>query len=230
MASGRAALLALLAALSTALAAAPVAAAAGAPVAAPGMPILQDAGTTRCTLGYAARTSAGERLAVTAGHCGKTGDPVFDRGRRIIGRYIAVQPDDLDTATYGYSLIQVRPDVALSAWLTPTFAIRGQAQAAVGDDVCLFGTTSGMKCAAVATITRDAGTLTGSLSAGGDSGGPIVRMRDHALVGILIGHDPDTDTTQFEPVVTIVTAAAAAGAVGTGFGPVIDMPSPATTS
>ena len=216
-------LLALVAAAAIApTAATPADAAATAPIAAPGIPIYQDVdgSSTRCTLSYTARNAEGQRLAVTAGHCGTLGEPVYDNADRPIGTYVAVQPDDVDSRTYGYSIIQIRPDVALSAWITPTLAIERHAQARPGDYVCLFGTTSGRRCSTVETVSATEGTIVGNLSNGGDSGGPILRMSDRALVGIVIGHN--NAQTLFEPVAGIVTRAAANADIGTGFGPVVD--------
>ncbi|MEN4460910.1 S1 family peptidase [Mycolicibacterium conceptionense] len=222
MAFGKHLLALVVAAVIAHTAAAPAAAATTAPIAAPGIPIYQvvDGSSTRCTLGYTARNAEGQRLAVTAGHCGTLGDTVYDNADRPIGTYIAVQPDDVDTRTYGYSIIQISPDVALSAWITPTLAIERHAQARPGDYVCLFGTTSGRRCSTVETLTATEGTITGNLSNGGDSGGPVLRMRDRALIGIVIGHN--NTQTLFEPVAGIVTQAAANAAIGTAFGPVVD--------
>ncbi|OKH64788.1 hypothetical protein EB74_08640 [Mycobacterium sp. SWH-M5] len=214
-------LIALIAATAT-LAGAPTAAAAAGMRAAPGMPILQDGGTTRCTLGYTARNAEGARLAITAGHCGTLGATVYDAARRPIGRYIAVQPDNMDTHTYGYAIIEIRPNVALTPSLTPAFAIQRQAHPNTGDEVCMFGTTSGMRCSTVETVTNTAGTLNGSLSTGGDSGGPVIRMRDRALVGIVIGHNTADNVTFFEPIANIAVLSAAHNVAGTRFGPVVD--------
>lgn len=221
MAFGKA-LFALLAAATIPTVAAPAATATTTPVAAPGIPIYQmvDGDSTRCTLGYTARNAEGQRLAVTAGHCGTLGQPVYDNADRPIGTYIAVQPDNVNSHTYGYSIIQIRPDVALSAWITPDLAIERHAQARPGDYVCLFGTTSGRRCSTIETLTATAGTISGNLSNGGDSGGPILRMRDRALIGIVIGHN--NAQTLFEPVAGIVTQAAANADIGTAFGPVVD--------
>ncbi|ART74325.1 hypothetical protein BTO20_37520 (plasmid) [Mycobacterium dioxanotrophicus] len=222
MAFGKYALALLAAVTITPVLTASTAAAASLSVAAPGIPIYQDVeGTsTRCTLGYTARNAEGDRLAVTAGHCGTVGQTVYDNADRPIGTYIAVQPDDVENRTYGYSLIRILPDVALSAWITPSLAIERHAQAHPGDTVCLFGTTSGRRCSTVETVTVTEGTITGNLSAGGDSGGPVIRMSDQALIGIVIGHN--NAETLFEPIARIVTAAAAHADTGTAFGPVVD--------
>jgi hypothetical protein len=194
-------------------------------VAAPGVVITQGSGAeaTRCTLGYAARNSAGARLAITAGHCGTVGQQVYDRAHRLIGQYIAVRPDDTTTQRYGYSLIALADNVAASASVTPTFTVARQDRAAIGDVVCLFGTTSGRKCGPVAAATDSAGIISGSLSNPGDSGGPIVRMRDRALVGILIGHNSVRGETLFEPVTNILRLTAASGDGGNQLGPVVDL-------
>lgn len=182
---------------------APTAAAERATVAAPGIPIygVGENGSNRCTLGYAATSStSGRSIAITAGHCGSAGTTVLTTGRRPIGRYIAVRADQSGTNTYGYAVIALNQDVATSGNITPTFAIQRQGVATAGDGVCLFGTTSGMRCGTVATANPAAATIAGSLSKPGDSGGPVVRMSDHALVGILIGHDDIENVTMFEPI------------------------------
>ncbi|PQM45265.1 hypothetical protein C1Y40_04589 [Mycobacterium talmoniae] len=183
------------------------------------MLIFQD--THRCTLGYTASNAHGDRLAVTAGHCGRPGEPVYDKSRQKIGHYIAVQPDDLRHRNYGYSLIRIHSGIRLSPWITPTFAIERQATPHTGDYVCAFGTTSGMKCSTVTNTSPAAGTLDGSLTAGGDSGGPVIRMKDHALVGIIIAHNPERAQTQFEPITNITARTAHAAAAGQAFAPIV---------
>ncbi|ETZ55269.1 hypothetical protein MAHJHV58_31820 [Mycobacterium avium subsp. hominissuis] len=204
------------------LATAPAAAARTAPDAAPGMAIYQKDGneSTHCTLGYAASNAAHQPLAVTAGHCGAPGAPVRDKHKRIIGNYIAVQPDNTASHQYGYSIIRLRNGVATTAAITRSLSIRTQAQADTNDQVCMFGTTSGMQCGTVKTITPQAGTIASSLSAPGDSGGPIIRMTDRALVGILIGHNADRQETYFEPITNIARLTRTDPAAGTAFGAV----------
>jgi len=212
-----------LAAAAGILAGTPHAAAETTPVAAPGMPIFQRDGdeTTRCTLGYAASNANHTPLAVTAGHCGTAGAAVRDQSGYVIGTYLAVQPDNIADHTYGYAIIKLRNTVGTSASITRTMQLQHQAQADAGDLVCLFGTTSGRKCGAVSAITPQAGIIDGFLSQHGDSGGPIVRMTDHALVGIVISHNGDQDRTYFEPITNIHRLTAASGAGGPHFGAVI---------
>ena len=205
------------------LASNPTAAAQVTPVAAPGMPIFQHAAgkTTHCTLGYAASNAAHTPMAVTAGHCGVPGAAVRDENGYVIGSYAAVQPDNIPEHKYGYSIIKLRNTVATSAAITRTMQLRGQAQAKPGDHVCLFGTTSGAKCGTVSAISPQVGSIERFLSEHGDSGGPIVRIRDHALVGILIAHNDNENRTYFEPITNIRRLTAAAGAGGQAFDPVI---------
>lgn len=216
------------AALTAALAAVAIAAPAPAtasttPVAMPGMPIFQHNGdaTSRCTLGYAASNAHHDRLAVTAGHCGTVGTDVRDDRGNVIGTYTAVQPDDVSGHIYGYSIIKLRNTVATSAAITRTLDLQQLGQADTGDRVCLFGTTSGRKCGTVTAITPQAGAIDGFLSEHGDSGGPIVRAADHALVGILISHSDKQGLTYFEPIANIHRLTAASGAGGPDFGAVI---------
>lgn len=201
---------------------APTAAAAVTPVAMPGMPIYQHDGdeSTRCTLGYAASNASHEHLAVTAGHCGTVGAAVRDKAGYVIGEYVAVQPDNVGAHVYGYSIIKLRRTVATSAAITRTMELEQQAQSRAGDPVCMFGTTSGRKCGTVSDITPQVGRIDGFTSEPGDSGGPIVRMTDHALVGILISHNADQGRTYFEPIVNIQRLTATSGAGGPAFGAV----------
>lgn len=205
------------------LATAPTAAAAGPLVAMPGMPIYQHDGDegTRCTLGYGASNAYHDQLAVTAGHCGTVGGTVRNKTGHIIGKYVAVQPDNVAAHSFGYSIIKLRDTVATSAAITRSMELERQAQAQAGDHVCMFGTTSGRKCGTVTDITPQVGNIEGFLSEHGDSGGPIVRMTDHALVGILVAHNANQGRTYFEPIANINRLTAASGAGGPAFGAVI---------
>lgn len=217
--------------LSTTIAAALVASAlttappadAATPIAAPGMPIWLHH-SSRCTLGYSASNATGDHLAVTAGHCGNPGDLVTDRYATPIGVIAATQPDDITTHTYGYAIIALRRGVRATAAITPTLSISHTAQAATGDTVCLFGATGGMHCGTVADITAGAGRIGGFTSTHGDSGGPIIRASDHALVGIVISHDNATNSTFYEPISRIHALTTATGDGGRRFGAVIDNP------
>jgi hypothetical protein len=193
-------------------------ASAAAPIAAPGIPIYMAAGL-RCTLGYAASNTNGDRLAVTAGHCGTPGAAVRDRHGQIIGTYAAVQPDDIGGRRYGYAIIALRRGVTTSAAITDTVHITGTAHATAGDAVCLYGTTTGVQCGLVSSIADNVGTIDGFQSDHGDSGGPIVRSVDHALVGIVQSHD--NAHTYFEPISRIRSLTAATGAGGPRFGAVV---------
>lgn len=191
--------------------------------AAPGIPIFQQdhAGRpARCTLGFAASTANGAHLAVTAGHCGTVGAVVMTTGGRSIGRYIRTRPDT-GPNNDGYALIALDNDVAMSANITPEFALEKQDRASIGDAVCLFGTTSGMRCGTVQEVAEEFGTITGLISAPGDSGAPVVRTKDHAITGILLGHSTTTQTTIFEHVGRIEDLAVADSQALRGLGPVV---------
>lgn len=190
--------------------------------AAPGIPIFLESmeGASRCTLGFAASSASGARLAVTAGHCGRPGALVFTTGQQILGQYLRAHPDDGPDHS-GYALISLSRDVGMSASITATFALHGQARAAEGDNVCLFGTTSGMRCSTVQNMAGGYGSIAGQVSAAGDSGAPVVRMSDHALVGIILGHSAITQTTAFEDIDRIEELAAVDEPPITGLGPVV---------
>ncbi|SLE99709.1 endopeptidase [Mycobacteroides abscessus subsp. massiliense] len=208
------------AAACTAVAAAPAAAAEQPATAAPGMVIYQPtgSGTARCTLGFAARNARGDRLAVTAGHCGQPGAPVTDVYGRPVGRYVAAAGDDISAHRYGYAIIALAPGVNATNHVTPTVAVDRPATAAPGDAVCLFGTTTGVQCGTV--TDPKAGIIKGFLSNHGDSGGPIIRPRDNALVGILVAHDNAVRETYYQPLDALVRAAAATP-IGERLGPVV---------
>lgn len=193
-----------------------------APIAAPGIPIFRQStqGFSRCTLGFAASSVNGDRLAVTAGHCGIPGAIVLTSGERVLGRYIQVR-SGVGPDQDGYALILLNADVGMSANISSRFALQKQGRASAGDEVCLFGTTSGVHCGNVERVAEDFGVIAGRISAPGDSGGPVVRMADHALVGIVLGHDNTTQTTVFEHIDHIEDLAAADDPPIAGLGPVI---------
>jgi hypothetical protein len=195
------------------------------PIAAPGMPIWLNH-SSRCTLGYTASNAAGDHLAVTAGHCGSPGDVVTDQNATPIGVVAAAQPDDITAHTYGYDIIALRRGVTPSTSITRTLSINHAAQAARGDSVCLFGVTSGVHCGIVAAITPGAGVIAGFASEHGDSGGPIIRTADHALVGILISHNNALNTSYYEPIARIHALTTNTGDGGPRFGAVVDNPEP----
>lgn len=199
--------------------------ASSAPLAGPGQVIYQHDGTetTRCTIGFAARDTAGHRLAVTAGHCGVPGQPVYTRDGQRLGAYVDVRPDDLSTQTYGYAFIALDPDVDMTAAISQTQGIDHPAAARPGDIVCMYGTTSGMQCSALETATDQAATTIGAITNGGDSGAPVVRLQDSALVGIIIGHNDEHHLTYIEPLSRITDQTRPIAALA-GFGPVVAHP------
>lgn len=214
-----------LAAAALCLGAAPAAHADAPLLAAPGEKILQFKGDdiTGCTLGFAARDDAGDRLAITAGHCGVLGEPVYDRGHRRLGTYVDVHPDDIPDQTYGYSIIALDSDVSMIADMSQTQAIDVPGQAHPGDVVCMYGITSGMQCSALETVDTHAATTIGSITHPGDSGAPVVRLADSALVGIIIGHNDIQQVTFIEPLSQILRQTNAEPQLH-GFAPVVTHP------
>lgn len=190
--------------------------------AAPGIPIFSrsPAGQARCTLGFTASTTSNAHLAVTAGHCGQKNSIVITAAGRVLGRYIQVRPDESPEHD-GYALIALNDNVDMSASITPNITLKTQARAFPGDTVCLFGSTSGGRCGTVQDIYAGFGNIAGCLSAPGDSGGPVVRMSDQALVGIVLGHNISAQTTLFEHVDRIEQLAATDISPDLGLGPVI---------
>lgn len=207
-----------------------VAAVAGAPlaaseppyVAAPGMAVHHSDGT-RCTLGYTATNREGSRLAVTAGHCGagRLGEVIYDRYRRPLGRYVAARGDNIPARTYGYALIALRPGVHPTAALSSRTAITGTGAAAVGEAVCIFAVATGSTCSTVAAVTDTYGIIADSISDGGDSGGPVIRAADGALVGIVIGHSDRANSTSYQPLADTLARMRVDGEGGTSPAPIV---------
>ncbi len=196
-------------------------------VAAPGMAIFQKVGdgNVRCTLGFTARNAHGDRLAVTAGHCGSTGAVVTDLQGRTIGRYVATAPDDYNAHRYGYAIMALADGVDATNKITPSVPIDRPSAGLPGDQVCLFGTTSGAKCGTITKASNRVGVIAGFLSQHGDSGGPIIRPRDNALVGILVAHDTAAGETYYQPLATLeILAYASRSPIGDHLGPIVTYP------
>lgn len=205
-----------------AVAGAPIAAGEPAYVASPGMALHHSDGT-RCTLGYTATNREGIRLAVTAGHCGagRLGDVVYDRYRRPLGRYVAARGDNIPARTYGYALIALAPDVHPTAAVSSRTAIATTGAAQIGEAVCIFGVATGSTCSTVAAVTDTYGIIADSISDGGDSGGPVIRASDGALVGIVIGHSDRANSTSFQPIADSLARMRIDGEGGTSPAPIV---------
>ncbi|MDF0530884.1 S1 family peptidase [Tsukamurella sp. 8F] len=166
------------------------------------------ANVNQCTLGFVATKPGGQKVGVTAGHCGKAGQQVAvkdlsGQAQLVVvgkvsrstnpptkkgadGRLMAGNPNIPDWAT-----IDFVKGVPLSSSLGPVHPTK-VAKAAVGDQVCHQGITTGWRCGKVVAVSGHR-VLTDVILRPGDSGGPFVRKSDGAAVGIASTADkPDT--------------------------------------
>ncbi|KXP08781.1 S1 family peptidase [Tsukamurella pseudospumae] len=150
----------------------------------------------QCTMGFAVTAPNGERLGVTAGHCGAPQQPVGVK-KWIVGEvvqsqapevkedpnrpghYSPVDPFGPDWGTFRLT----DPDVKLLA-SAPGMAPRSVGTARVGDPVCQLGSVNGRRCGKVTKVMND-WVVSDIVTTQGDSGGPLVRTSDNAAIGII---------------------------------------------
>lgn len=151
-----------------------------------------------CTLGVLALTPSGERVGVTAGHCGRAGQdvavpvPGSDRTIAAVGKIRQssnpkVDKDGrvADLNQPDWATITFMKDVPLSPALGRVKPTR-VGRAVIGDQVCRQGRTTGWQCGKVVDVapTRILTDLKGDH---GDSGGPLVRLSDGAALALTTG-------------------------------------------
>ncbi|AUN39884.1 hypothetical protein ASU32_07535 [Tsukamurella tyrosinosolvens] len=150
----------------------------------------------QCTMGFAVTAPDGERLGVTAGHCGAPQQPVGVK-KWIVGEvvqskspevkedpnrpghYSPVDPFGPDWATFRLT----DPQVKLLA-SAPGMAPRTVGTARVGDPVCQLGSVNGRRCGKVTKVLGD-WVVADIVTTQGDSGGPLIRTSDNAAIGII---------------------------------------------
>ncbi|WP_158645110.1 peptidase S1 [Tsukamurella conjunctivitidis] len=147
-------------------------------------------------MGFAVTAPDGERLGVTAGHCGAPQQPVGVK-KWIVGEvvqskapavkedpnrpghYSPVDPFGPDWATFRLT----DPQVKLLA-SAPGLAPRSVGIARVGDPVCQLGSVNGRRCGKVTKVVND-WVVADIVTTQGDSGGPLIRTSDNAALGII---------------------------------------------
>lgn len=169
-----------------------------------GMPIF--GGSSRCSLGFSARNTAGVVYILTAGHCTNLGG-TWTGSAGTIG---PVAGTSFPTNDYG------RIQVTNSSWV-PTSKIQGgstvlgKTVAAVGTSVCRSGSTTGFRCGTIQatnqTVCYPQGcvyqmTRTNACAQPGDSGGPYVSSTRQAQGTLSGGSGNCTSggTTFFQPI------------------------------
>lgn len=150
----------------------------------------------QCTMGFAVTAPNGERLGVTAGHCGAPEQPVGVK-KWIVGEvvqsktpevkedpnrpghYSPVDPYSPDWGTFRLTDPQVK---LLSS--APGMAPRSVGTARIGDPVCQLGSVNGRRCGKVTKVMGD-WMVADIVTTQGDSGGPLIRTSDNAALGII---------------------------------------------
>lgn len=184
----------------------------------------------QCTMGFAVTAPDGERLGVTAGHCGAPQQPVGVK-KWIVGEvvqskapevkedpnrpghYSPVDPFGPDWATFRLT----DPQVKLLA-SAPGMAPRSVGTARVGDPVCQLGSVNGRRCGKVTKVLGD-WVVADIVTTQGDSGGPLIRTTDNAAIGIitdavtLTDRDSGKVTQQLTQYYSLNAALRAAGGV-----------------
>ncbi len=150
----------------------------------------------QCTMGFAVTAPNGERLGVTAGHCGAPQQPVgvkkwivgevvqsaspkVEEDPKRPGHFSPTDPFQPDWATFRLT----DPQVKLLA-SSPRIAPRTVGTARPGDPVCQLGSVNGYACGKVTKVMND-WVVTDIQTVQGDSGGPLIRTTDNAALGII---------------------------------------------
>lgn len=172
-----------------------------------------------CTVAGVGNDKFGNKVALTAGHCGKVGDKVTTASGKPLGTYAAsvmnvngvVQFNKLD-----YAFIKLNNNVQFKT--VTSLAPKGISpnKPTLGQVVCKDGITTGVTCGALLGASRTEGAGY-QFTYFGDSGGPVTM--NGKLVGV-------TSRTILVPIITptmytfasdIVRDATAKNTVGAGF-------------
>lgn len=142
---------------------------------------------TNCSLGYPGRTSSGNNVLLTAGHCVEGLPAVLDANGTHIGRgthsrfregYSSVDMGlmDIDAEDVGQPYVDSRGHSGY-------YAVQGASKNAVGSEICKAGNTTGWTCGTIKAYNRTVnygGTIVSGLAEasvcteGGDSGGAYI--------------------------------------------------------
>ncbi|RDI63768.1 hypothetical protein [Nocardia pseudobrasiliensis] len=169
--------------LTTAL---PAQAHAAARIAVPGMAL--DTDDKRCSLGLSGSVG-GTEYGVTAAHCFQDGKDVFAHDGYRVGVYERGFGTDDTVDDLGFALVRYAPNIGSAATMANGLTITSaDAGAAVGDQICHVGSTTGDACGTVTGVHGDY-FVADFPSDKGDSGGIVYRRSGEAadFLGILIG-------------------------------------------
>lgn len=178
-----------------------------------------------CSLGFFAKDSVGDQLAITAGHCAKgLHERVYNAFGQRIGEVVAWQPDAEDshgnlTGSRGFTVIYTDKTFAIEAFFT------GVGTANFGDHVRLYGQRTTGTNGTITKVSYTAGhpdldLLTSDvMQLPGDSGGPLY-TRGPTLVGIASSTGEETSSArgaQAQPAASLAQEIKTVGRYGQGF-------------
>jgi streptogrisin D len=169
-------------------------------------------GNFRCSLGFNARNSAGQRFFVTAGHCGVAASQWYSDGahRNLIGTTVRASFPGNDYAVIRYASNIAQQPGAIDLYNGSTQDITRAGNAFVGQAVRRSGSTthvrSGTVLALNATVRYAEGAVTGLIRTNvcaepGDSGGAL--FAGSTALGLTSGGSGNCSsggTTFFQPV------------------------------
>ncbi|WP_431968504.1 S1 family peptidase [Actinacidiphila sp. bgisy160] len=175
----------------------------------------------RCSLGFNV-VKDGAPAFLTAGHCGVAFANWSDSqgGAPVATVRQATFPGDGDFALVTYDDPNTQAPSQVNLGNGQALAVKGAAEAAVGQEVFRMGSTTGLHGGTVlgldATVNYPEGTVTGLLQTDvcaepGDSGGALF-TRDGSAIGLTSGGSGDCQAggeTFFQPVTTALAAVGA---------------------
>lgn len=150
----------------------------------PGTPVYIGAGKDQliCTIAVAGYDNTGRKIAITAGHCAKMGDPVTNADAPLLGQTGRVTHVDRNL---DYAVITLAPNTEVTrTYDGVTINNLGSAPLAPGATVCKKGVASGVTCG-ITWYDYQAMNVNQVCAMQGDSGGPL--FVGDRLVGLVNG-------------------------------------------
>lgn len=150
----------------------------------PGTPIYVGTGDDEliCTVAVAGYDNSGRKIAITAGHCGKPGDPVVSADAYGLGQTGTVGEVDRNL---DYAVVYLNPNTEVTrSYDGVTINQVGSAPIPVGQNVCKKGVASGVTCG-VTWSDHDLMNINQVCAMQGDSGAPL--FVGDRLVGMVNG-------------------------------------------
>lgn len=167
-----------------------------------------------CTVGPYMSLGNGKYGALTAGHCGEDGDPVYwndgtGRGKLVSHLYQPVAEKTAEGVNLDYAMIPLRDDQVSpsvqGANIVDLATLEELQEASLRRDIplCSVGITSGFRCGKLHSISFSQKLLVSDFKSDhGDSGGPvwIPTKKGAQIVGILYGGVDSTGRSLITPI------------------------------